>query len=302
MTQKIGYLLILICCISCEKVLNVTLPYEGNKFVIFGELSPQNVVSVQVERTFPPTGEVTFNNDYLSTTKVTLIEDNKEIEILKRIGISTIFSSEGLYKPKLGKAYKVRVEAAGFITAESKPNIIPAPIEINNVAFAGKEVVSPLNQQIPTKLLNIDFGKIPEDATYFLAEIVALYKNTETSAIVISDLTIPEFGSPCVYDYTSRKKIYNSDCFNKKENRINFFVELEVYVEVSPNKYMQKQIDKVSINLSSTNKFYLDFYSNLNPTEGLFKAFQTSRPTVTNINNGYGAILTKNSVTVNLKL
>jgi Domain of unknown function (DUF4249) len=294
MTHKIGYIIILICCLSCEKVLDVTLPYEGNKFVIFGELSPQNLVSVQVERTFPPTGEVTFNNDYLSTTKVTLIEDNKEIEILKRIGISTIFSSEGLYKPKLGKAYKVRVEAAGFITAESKPNIIPAPIEINNVAFAGKEVVSPLNQQIPTKLLTIDFGKIPEDATYFLAEIVTLYKNKETSANVISDLTIPEFASPCVYDYTSKKKIYNSECFNKKENRINFFVELE--------DSNQKQIDKVSINLSSTNKFYLDFYSNLNPTEGLFKAFQTSRPTVTNINNGYGAILTKNSVTVNLKL
>lgn len=302
MKTKIGYLLLFICFISCEKALNVTLPYEGNKFVVFGELSPQSTVSVQIERTFPPTGEVTFSNEYLNTTKVVLIEDNQEIELLKRVGSSTVFTSANFYKPKLGKTYKIRVEAPDFLIAVSEPVVIPPPIKITNFGFAEKEVFSPLNQQVPTKLLSINFDKLPATATYFVAEIVGLYNQNSTSANVISDMTIPDFGSPCAFTFNSRKQIFNSECFNKQQNTVSFFVELEGTAEISTNQFQRKEIDAVSIKLSSTTKFYLEFYSQLRPTEGIFKAFETSRATVTNIKNGYGAILAKNETAVIYKL
>lgn len=300
--MKIGYLLLFICFASCEKVLNVTLPYEGNKFVIFGELSPESIVSIQVERTFPPTGDVTFSNSYLNSTQVVLIEDGQEVDELKRMGSSTMFSSTKLYKPKVGKTYKVRVEAPEFSTAESESVIIPPPITITNFGFAEREVFSPLNQQIPTKLLSINFEALPSTATYFVAEIIGLHNQKTTSANVISDMTIPDFGSPCAFTFTSQKQIFNGECFNKEQNTINFFIELEGATEISTNQFQQKEIDAVSINLSSTNKFYFDFYSKLRPTEGIFKAFETSRATVTNIKNGYGAILAKNETTVVYKL
>jgi hypothetical protein len=298
MKIKTGYLLLFICFVSCEKALNVTLPYEGNKFVIFGELSPESVVSIQIERTFPPTGEVTFSNSYLNSIKVVLIEDSQEVDELKRVDNSTIFYSAKLYKPKVGKTYKVRVEAPDFLTAESEPVLIPPPIKITNFGFAEKEVFSPLNQQVPTKLLSINFEELPATATYFVAEIVGVYNQNSTSANVISDMTIPDFGSPCAFTFTSRKQIFNGECFNKQQNTVSFFVELEGTAETSINQFQQKKIDAVSIKLSSTTKFYLDFYSQLLPTEGIFKAFETSRATVTNIKNGYGAILTKNETTV----
>lgn len=298
MRIKIGLLLLFIGCLSCERALNVTLPYEGNKFVIFGEFSQQDVIKVQVERTFPPTGEVTFSNDYLNTVKVTLIEDNQVIEVLKRVENSTTFLSTQLYKPKVGRIYQIRVEAPDFVTAESEPQLIPLPLKISSFAFADKEVSSPLNQKTPTKLLVIEFEKPSTNGTYFVAEINALYKGKMMFTNIISDMTIPEFGSPCAYTFNSRRQIFNGDCFNKETNKLNFFVELEGTAEVLPDNFERRTIEGLNIKLSSTSRFYLDFYSNLSPTEGIFKAFESSRPTVTNIKNGYGAVLAKNEFSV----
>lgn len=302
MKRKILFLFVVLACLSCEKVLNVTLPYEGNKFVIYGELSPQNVISVQIERTYPPTGEVEFTMDYLNETQVILLEDSKEIETLKRIANTTIFTSAKQFKPKEGKSYQIRVKAPNFFTALSEPQTIPPPVQIKRAGFVDKVVFSPLNERTPTKFLEIEFEKPSTKGIYLVSELVAQYQGMNTSSNIISDMTIPEFGNPCIYPYSSRRKIFNGDCFTKERNILNFFVELKGTAETLPNQYQEVTVDAVSIKLSSSNKFYLDFYSQLSPTEGIFKAFETARKTVTNIKDGYGAILVKNEATFIYKL
>lgn len=303
MRIQIGLLILLMGCLACERILNVTLPYEGNKFVVFGELSPQQVVSVRVERTYPPTGEVQFSTGYLNMTKVTLIEDNQDIEVLRRIDNSNVFISTRQFKPKVGRSYQIRVEAPDFATAISEPQNIPLPVKNLSAVFSEKIVFSPLNERNPTKWLEVKFEKPVGIGIYLVAEIEGLHRDVKTSSNVISDRSVPEFGSPCAYSFSSSYKVFNGDCFNGSKNQLNFYVELEGTVQSSSGGGVtgnNVRIDAVSIKLSTSNEFNMSFYSNLSPTDGFLKAFETSKSTVTNVRNGYGGILVKNESSIRI--
>ena len=121
--------------VSCEDELNVTLPYDGNRFVLYSELSPNKIVDIKVERTYPPTGKFELDNTYLTKTIVELYEEQKFVETLKRVGNTNMYGSPSLFKPKVGKRYHFKVKAEGFSVAESKTQLIPNPIEVISVCL-----------------------------------------------------------------------------------------------------------------------------------------------------------------------
>jgi hypothetical protein len=284
---------------SCEKVMQVTLPYEGNKFVLYSELSPSNVVQVQIQRTFPPTGSVHLDNSFLDTALVVLFENDSVLDTLVRQNKSDVFISPKAIKPQERKSYRIRVSAPGFETAESLPEVIPPLLTINSYVFTENEVISPFNPRTPTKFFEIRFSSPPQNVDWFTVEIVPFSGSYSNSANIISDLYVPDFGNACVYSYTSRLKIYNSSCFNKEYNKLGFFVEMEGAIQDRDPQFPPGgAVTSLHIKISSAGKMYPEFYQNLHPTEDLFKVFETVQPTVSNVTNGYGAILGKNETIV----
>lgn len=300
MKKFIILLLSTLVFVSCEDELNVTLPYDGNRFVLYSELSPNKIVDIKVERTYPPTGKFDLDNNYLSKTKVELYEENKLIETLRRVGSSNIFRSASSFKPRIGRSYYFKVNAEGYAEAISKSQMIPNPIEIISVGFGSEKVISPLNKDIPTKLLKIKFKKTGQENLYIGVEIEGQYNGNRTSSNVVASKSPAEFGDPCIYDLASFLKIYNSKCYNKEENEITFYIELKGGTQTPP--YEEKSINNLKIKLSTVDSFYYDFISNYNPPDGIFKAFQPINPTITNIENGFGAVFGKNENIINYRV
>jgi hypothetical protein len=286
--------------VSCEDQLNVTLPYDGNRFVLYSELSPNKVVDIKVERTYPPTGKFDLDNTFQNTTKVELYENEKWKETLVRNKATNMYISPSGYKPVVGKSYYFKVKADGFQDAKSKPQIIPNPIEVSSVGFSDEKVTSPLNVSSPTKLLKIKFKKVDQDNLYVAVEITGRYNEINTSNNIISTKSPAEFGDPCIYDLASYLKIYNTKCYNKEENEITFYIEMLGYTELP--KPGEKTITDLKIKLSIVSSFYYDYISTYNPPDGIFKAFQPINPTLTNIENGFGAVLGKNENVIYYKI
>ncbi len=286
--------------LACENEINVSLPYEGDKFVLFSELSPNKIIDIKIDRTYPATGKFDLDNSYLNKTIVELYENNKIVDTLKRTGISNIFSSKNNIKPQVGNSYFFKIKAQGFITAVSKMQTIPKPLEISYIGFSDEKVKSPLNVGTPTKLLIIRFKKLSEQNQYLAINIEGQYNGKVTSSNVIASKVPAEFGDPCFYDLASFLKVYNANCYNKDENEINFYIELIGGTQTPP--YGNFKINNLKINIGVTDSFYYDFISNYSPPDGIFKAFQPVNPTITNVNNGFGGVFGKNEYILNFKV
>jgi hypothetical protein len=229
-----------------------------------------------------------------------LVYNEKWKETLVRNKATNMYISPSGYKPVVGQSYYFKVKADGFQDAKSKPQIIPNPIEVSSVGFSDEKVTSPLNVSSPTKLLKIKFKKVDQDNLYVAVEITGRYNEINTSNNIISTKSPAEFGDPCIYDFASYLKIYNTKCYNKEENEITFYIEMLGYTELP--KPGEKTITDLKIKLSIVSTFYYDYISTYNPPDGIFKAFQPINPTLTNIENGFGAVLGKNENVIYYKI
>lgn len=303
MKKIIALFILTAVLLGCEQTLNVTLPYVGDRFVLYAELSPNTVAEVKVERTYPPTGQYSLDTEYLNKTNVELYEEGNFVETFIRKGISNRFVSGSSFKPKVGKSYYFRVTAEGFEEAISEPQTIPANLAIINAQFSDEEVTYRLNKSTPMKLLVITLPPPLKLGENFKLSLNSYYKNYLTSTNIVPTVAISEFGSPCYLYYD----LYKSACFDKAQNELKFFVESEGIVQdnldhFDPNSLGNQKITSVRIEAASVSDFYKEFYINSNPPEGIFKAFQPIQATVTNVKGGYGAVLAKNETVINVKV
>ncbi|SOE21970.1 protein of unknown function [Spirosomataceae bacterium TFI 002] len=275
-----------------EQKLGVVLPFEGSKFVLYSELSPNKVVDVVVERTYPPTGSFDFDSEFLDITRVDLYENNVFVDSLSRVGNTNSFKSNTGFKPSVGKGYYFVVSGEGFEDAQSETQSIPDPVRINSIVFSNENVVSPLNPSIPSRLLEIELDGNSLKEGYLIAEIRGMYKGHETSSNVIDVRDAGELTNPCMYNLASYLKFYDVKCLNKGVNKLSYIVEMNGSVQVSG--FGNQNVDSFRIKLSTVSTFYYDFYKKNIQPDGIFKAFEPTQKTLTNVKNGYGAVLGKN--------
>lgn len=294
--KKLIAIVLLLSVFSCqEKRINDILPYEGNKLVLFAELSPKRVIQLEVERTYPPTGRFLFDYSYLDNCTVELYENNKLIETLKRVGKSVLFKSTTSTRPKESNAYHFVVKTDDFPAATSIPQMIPKPVNIVNARFSEKKVTSPLNPSTPSKLLEVELESTEAENGYIIAEIQGTFQGNFTSSNVSDINDSGESTNPCVYNDGSRLKFYDTRCL-KVSNLFSYIIEINGNVQVQP--YPREDIDQVEVKFSNVNDFYFSFFKdNVQPT-GIERVFELSKPTITNIENGYGAVLAKNEQVV----
>lgn len=291
--------IVILLVFACNDKINIELPYSASKFVIYAELSPDQPVSVKLDRTYPPTGKFLFDDTYLKTVKAELFEDGAKVEELKKGDVTNIFYASPDFRPKEGKSYVIKVNGGGLPEAVSEPQNIPQNLSLT-ASFSDETVVSPLNPSIPARLLNVRFKREKSENPYYVAEIIGLYNGKETSSSVSLSKIPTEFGDPCGFVMSSRLIFLKGECYNKEENEIPFFIELIGGVQ-GPNSPGNQRINSLRVKISTVNDFYYDFYINYSSPDGIFKAFEPTRPTVTNIIGGYGAVLGKNESEVILK-
>ncbi|MFT7249653.1 MAG: hypothetical protein ACI97P_002434 [Arcticibacterium sp.] len=256
---------------------------------------------VKVDKTYPPTGEVRFNKQFLESTKVDIYEDSVFLETLtKATPNSSLFNSSEFNKPLEGHSYQIRVSSDLIPEASSNPEPLLPALKIDSVWASDESAASPLNPRIPTKLINVSLSDISSSIPYLMFEIRGYQDNVVTSANIVSAEDFGELENPCVYSYTSSKKFFKRSCYDSNKTVFQFYAETEGGLQEAP--FGNGDINRIEVIVSSVNDSYFDYYYKMNEPLNFFTVFEGVNPTYTTFQNGYGAILTKNSGQKNLSL
>lgn len=294
-------LIISTLCFSCEKELNIELPYNGNKLVIFGVLSPDKIVSIKLSKTIPPTGLNEFGKGIDNAT-VKFFEDGKIVEILKYTSKGEYVSTNN-FMPKIGKKYHVEVKAEGFPDVSSEPETIPSKISGIDFTF-GEDITSPISSDTPAKKLILGFDDDTNEDNFY---VIIPELTSKNRPLVFNAFNIERnFGSPadaCGFDGNLNNFCYTDVCFKGK-------VKAKIGVEIkgglqgkdfdfkNPDSYGEKDADKIFFKIRKITKNYYNYVLTDGELDGIFKAFVPTIARQSNIKGGYGIIIACNETVI----
>ncbi|WP_304236077.1 DUF4249 family protein [Jiulongibacter sediminis] len=285
---------------SCEKDLTVDFPFEGERFLIYSEFENGEIFRVKVDKTYPPTGEILFEKTFLDNVEVDIYEDGVFLENLSHAGPSShLFYSKNNNRARLGHSYQVKAKSIQIPEVSSAPETLLPAVEIDSIWLTEGTYFSPLNPSIKAYLVNVSINNIPENVPYLFFETIGLTGNILTGAQFISFDDLGQLETPCTFG-GGLSRFFKTSCFDTKNTVFQFYTEAVGGTQSPP--YMNAEIDIIEFKVSSVNKSYFDFTYLKNDRLDFFSIFEGVNPTYSTFDKGYGAILTKNTVSKSLRV
>lgn len=169
------YALLLLFLASCRsKEVGISIPYSGDKLVLWCELKAGKPFRIRVTKTFNLIGDVPEDLT-VGNAKVLVIKNGKEYVTLTPSSEAGIYQSDSLVEQ--AAAYQIRVLLAAYSTAESEPILVPQNIPEVNVKRE-KNVVGQINAGIMQDLLSLSFS--PDDEQkYYMLSFLTYFENHE---------------------------------------------------------------------------------------------------------------------------
>ncbi len=283
---------------SCkERELLVDLPYSGDKMVVYSVLSPTEVVTVKVSKTYPPTGITTYING-VTDAEVLLYENDKLIEKLKYTD-NGIYISPNSFKPKIGSSYQLIINSLTLPSITTSREIIPSAPTIISYNF-NENINSSLNKGVPSKKLLVKI-KDKNDEDSFYSVTVGAYSQNIKSYLV--DFSVDQANSsvfPCDFKYQN-SVFMSDDCFKNSVYEFKRGYELNPFFLIN-NEFVKKDIEKVVAQVRHLSKSYYEFGKTYYEEEDLLRAFVTPNPRFNNIKGGFGIFATYNETLLELQL
>lgn len=272
--NKFGLFFFLLVFFGCEleKEINIDLPLEADRLIIFGFFSPATAVEVKVYQTVSPTAIP--SNTSVSNATVMLIEDGIIVDTLELTDERYVSN----YLTKKNKGYQIKVEAENFPTAISSLEFIPdksSIIKINRI------------QDTSGVRLLVDLNNFPNQNTFWDIETDAFFGENADKIEDISKVeNITDSGLQC--DFLKDDKFSNS-CFNKDIVNISLKVGSQKVIFNNDGTVDFIPYHKYTVLLKTLSASYFEYYKNIDRyLEAEGEIFREIPLTWTNIENGYG--------------
>ncbi|WP_019991224.1 DUF4249 domain-containing protein [Rudanella lutea] len=283
---------------GCTKELGFDLPYDGDKLVLYGVLSPDSVVSLRVSRTYPPTGRYNYGR-WVTNARVQLYEDSLLVEELSHLANGRYVSPSN-FTPQPGRSYYFTVSSSGMPDSYSLPEQVPERIKIGQYAFA-EPIEAQVNAGVTARKLDCRFTDSPATTDYYAVRLSG-YSRGFFVAINSFGLDRPdEYGDGCGFRSAGQLNEYNlSDvCFSGQPTTVRVGVELEGPVQPGG---LRGKLDQLRVSLIRANRGYFEYNRTFNANEGFLQAFQPPQVRYSNVKGGYGIILSYSSDTVTIRI
>lgn len=265
--------------LACTKDLGVDLPYEGDRLVVYGVLSPDSIATLRVSQTYPPTGRYLYGR-WVSTAVVRLYEDSILVEQLRHQSDGRYVSASN-FKPQPGKLYHYMVSNVGFPDVRSLPERVPEPIRIDSYQFE-ELIPAAINPGKPARKLICQFTDLRQSNDYYAIQLLG-YSTGKRVAVNSFGLDRPdEFEEGCGFRGLGRSNEYNlSDiCFSGQMTAVRVGVELEGPVQPGGKN---GKVDRVVLTLRRANRGYFEYNRTFNANEGFLQAFQPPQVRYSNV-------------------
>ena len=272
---------------GCATELNITLPYEGKQLVLYCILSPDKVASAQIDRTYPPTGDVLYEPP-IKTAVIEILENDKVVETLKYTS-GNAYESPRRFRPVAGRSYKIRASASGFPTVESDAETIPLSPQI-----VGSSVEKTNNNRI-----SVEIKDYPNQTNQYSIQIAGTYEGKQV-AINVLNLSRPDaISDNCGFRGNLNSFYYRDVCFDGTTLKTSYNSNLFGTVQVPDlnGRYISKNPDQIQIIVRNVSATYFNYYK-FYPPEDIELAFKQPSSRLYNLKGGYGLFAVYNEKVV----
>ncbi len=274
------------CLMSCRKELDIELPFEGSKLVVESFLSPDKVITLKLNKTYPVIGKQLFV-DGITNAQVDLYENNLLIETLKYQNKGIYFSVNNT-KPKTGFSYYYKIKAEGFADVESIPEKIP--VELKNYQGVFDEPLESLYTNGAARKLQITINDIKDEDNFYSIRVWGEYKGNVVGGSWFRLGQIEDVGSFC--GFTRAEDFISDECFKNNKITLSYAVGLNGTLqssEINKPTYNVKS-EKIIVYFSTLSKATYRYYETENEGSDFFQAFNAPVKQYSNIKGGYGIV------------
>jgi hypothetical protein len=274
---------------ACQRELDVALPYEGDRLVIYGLLSADSVVSVKIDKTAPPTGTFLYADSVPNATAA-LFENGVFVENLQYTG-REIYRSLSKFKPKAGSEYFLRVSAPGLPDAETEPVVVPAAVQLEQYVLG--DTISNLFTG-EARRLTFTFRDEETPGDFYYAGLEAKYLGNRLSLnTFVAGRPLEASEDLCGFRAENNQFVLQDVCFNGQSFSYQLGTEmagsLQEFKGPGERPWGPVKCDQIFLRFRKITKTYRDYLHTAGwEYEGFLSAFTLPVREYTNVKGGYG--------------
>lgn len=282
---------------GCQKrEINKELPYIGENLVVFCELNPDKLVSIYVNKTYPPTGKFVVNQK-LDGAKVDLFENDILIERLSYSDSGKYISKNNI-KPKPGSFYSFEVKLSNFPPLSTQPVEIPQNVVKSKVFFGKDTIASTFSGEIARKL-DVEWDDVDNRQNYYLVGIDGEFEN---QFLLVNTFIVGKNGEledGCNFRRNRNRFVFQDLCFPLQTVKVNFGLSTKGFLQNLNNSSINahRDADSYKISISNISESYFRWLQDEIQPEDIFLAFQLPKNRFSNVKNGYGVVVASNATT-----
>jgi hypothetical protein len=286
MNSKITFLLAMILFCGCQgKYYDYDVNYEGDKLVVNGLIEANVGVNIILSKSHSPAGRFKFEELNIKTGRVWLYQNDTLVGEMKAVNNQGKFSLER-FMPQEGKRYKIKAVAEGLDTITSENVVVPLSPILDSV-FIKKDDAFVVNSGMSSAFFSMKIRDIDNQKNFYLLDSYVQIKNDSTYNGYLRSIINPI--ESCEFESNSNIHVFTDKCFDGDSYKIEYFTEHE-------NK------GTLIVQISVIDALFHKYFQNLEQPTGLELGFSEPKLAISNIKNGYGVFVAKNTKSYSLKL
>lgn len=296
MIRKYIHLLsVILLLISCSKYIDFSPPYEGDKIVINGYLSPNEGAQIKITHSINPVGKYLLSDSLIVKNAVATIYENG----VKLIDLR--YQGKGFYglpdSPQIelfaGNKYKLVVQTELYGDAESEEITLPEQAEINDFKF--EEIGDSYGSGSGNGLFSFSISEPSEKESCFAIRVVT--KDDESLYFGHYPRIEGEIFFESCETYVGSMNIYSNECgFTNQVHQYNFDLKYSESWQVS--HYYQP----LTISIGTVSRDLYEYAKSYSQLAGMEFGFSEPPILKSNITGGYGLLFGTNTISYSIEL
>ncbi|HCY41087.1 MAG TPA: hypothetical protein DHV48_06990 [Prolixibacteraceae bacterium] len=293
--RYIHLLLLPFLLVSCTKYIEFSPPYEGDKIVINGYLSPNEGVRIKITHSINPVGKYLRSDSLIVKDAVAALYENG----VKLIDLE--YTGKGFYglpdTPAVellaGHKYKLIVQTEQYGKAESEEITLPAKPEINNFNF--EEIGYVYGSGSENGLFSFSISKPNEKEACFSIQVVT--KDNRSLFFMHYPLIQGRNYFESCGTGAGGMSIYSNECgFTNQVHQ--YSVETKYFENWNISHYYNPLI----IRIGTVSRDVYDYGKSYTQLDGMEFGFAEPPIQKSNIKGGYGLLYGSNTISFPIEL
>ena len=299
---------------ACKNTdLNLTIPYEGDKLVLWGKLKAGEPLRIQVTKSFNAVGVIPDDITIPNATVVLFKNGKQYVTLSYSADEAGIYVSDSLVEA--GATYIVKASAPTLPEAESMPVLVPAELPEVTIQRT-RNVPSGIDQDFPQDLLNLYFTEQSRQTEQYFTLLLINYYTKDTTSTSLNGtpdnmlvqeedchtwatekILSPRIDPISGLMNTPKASVFlmNSKCLPSPEIPVAFYIYSQSF-KTPPETAL-----RTDLKIGVTTKEAFDYAKlEYDQPEGLDLLVLPPQRAITNIKNGYGLISASNEKTITI--